>query len=167
MAKNKDGEDEVVISGYLKFSKVIVWVMYIWVMIGVVALSLRVFFLAFSADTSVGFANFIMQLSADYLHPFRSIFPAKEVGETGYLDVSAIFAIIVYLFIAWGFHSLIDYVQKKIDASRTEQEAEFKKKELEKLRQELLKTQQQQKRRTTTTTTTTTTKRPPRPTTVR
>lgn len=114
-------EDELYVPGYLRFSKVIVWLMYIWVMIGVVSLGLRVFLLAFSANTAAGFANFIMRVSGDYLQPFRGIFQLREINETGYLDVSAIFAIVVYLFIAWGFKSLIDFVQDKIDDMKQQQ----------------------------------------------
>lgn len=119
MANNKT--DDIEVSGFLRFSKVISWLMYIWVMIGVVALGLRVFLLAFSASTTAGFTKFVMEVSGDYLEPFRGIFELRSVGETGYLDVSAIFAIIMYLFVAWGFKSLIEYVQDKIDTSKREQ----------------------------------------------
>jgi uncharacterized protein YggT (Ycf19 family) len=117
--------NEVVTPTGLKFSKVIVWIMYIWVLIGVISLSIRVFLLAFSANTSAGFTNFILNVSNDYLQPFRGIFPSKPVGETGYLDVSALFAIIIYLFILWGFRSLIDYVQNKIDLDKEMQYAKI------------------------------------------
>jgi uncharacterized protein YggT (Ycf19 family) len=109
----------------LKFSKVIVWVMYVWVLIGVISLSVRVFLLAFSASTSAGFTNFVLNVSNDYLQPFRGIFPSKSVGETGYLDISAIFAIIIYLFILWGFRSLIEFVQNKIDVDKEMQYAKI------------------------------------------
>lgn len=95
--------------------------MYVWVLIGVIALSFRVLLLAYSASTTAGFTNFVMKISADYLQPFRGIFPSKPVGETGYLDVSALFAIVVYLFILWGFHSLVIYVQNKIDLDKAMQ----------------------------------------------
>jgi uncharacterized protein YggT (Ycf19 family) len=108
-------KDDSLVPGYLKFSKVIVWLLYFWVMIGVTALTLRVFLLAFSANPTAGFVEFVYRVSADYLEPFRGIWPPKPVGETGYLDVAAIFAIIVYLFIAWGIKSLIEYIQDKID----------------------------------------------------
>ena len=120
MASQKES-DQIEVSNFLKFSKIISWLMYIWVMIGVVALGLRVFLLAFSANTATGFANFVMEVSGDYLRPFRGIFELREIGETGYLDVSAIFAIIIYLFIAWGFKSLVEYVQDKIDTSKRQQ----------------------------------------------
>lgn len=106
---------EITIPGYLRFSKIISILFYIWVMFGVFVLTLRVFLLAFSANMTVGFSRFVMETSSDYLEPFRGIFVGKSFGETGYLDVSALFAIIVYLFLAWGFHSLIEYIQTKID----------------------------------------------------
>jgi uncharacterized protein YggT (Ycf19 family) len=122
-------DEEIVIPGFLKISKVVVWVMYFWVAIGIISLLFRVFLLAFSANTATGFGNFVMNVSADYLQPFRGLFPAKEVGTTGYLDVSAIFAIIVYLFIAWGFRTLIDYVQSKIDQETASQKYQIAKAE--------------------------------------
>lgn len=120
---------EITVPSYLKISKIISWLLYFWVMFGVIVLLLRVFLLAFSANMTAGFAHFIMQTSSDYLEPFRGIFVGKSVGETGYLDVSALFAIIVYLFIAWGFHSLVSYVQNKIDITTAEQKAQLAKQE--------------------------------------
>lgn len=114
-------EDEIIVPSKLRFSRIIVWILYVWILIGVIALSLRVLLLALSASTAAGFTNFVMRVSADYLQPFRGIFPTKPVGETGYLDVSALFAIVVYLFILWGFHSLIIYVQNKIDLDKAMQ----------------------------------------------
>lgn len=158
--KKYSADDEVVVPTGLKFSKVIVWIMYIWVLIGVIALSLRVFLLAASANTATGFANFVMNVSGDYLQPFRGIFTGREVGETGYLDVSSIFAIVVYLFILWGFKSLIQYVQNKIDLDKYEQSqkiAEAKRKEMlakmeAEKKQQALKTKSKQVTTKTTTT---------------
>ncbi len=117
--------EKVKIPGYLKIGKVVAYLLYAWVIIGVVSLTLRVFLLLFSANTTTPFVEFVFKVSADYLNPFRGIFPSKPVGETGYLDVSALFAIIVYLFIMWGFSALIQYVQNKIDITRRKQEKEL------------------------------------------
>jgi uncharacterized protein YggT (Ycf19 family) len=127
MANKKD--EEIVIPGFLKVSKIVVWVMYFWVTIGIISLLFRVFLLATSANTAAGFGNFVMNVSADYLQPFRGLFPPKDVGTTGYLDVSAIFAIIVYLFVAWGFKTLIDYIQSKIDLEIATQKSQIAKAE--------------------------------------
>lgn len=115
-------QEKIVIPGYLRISKIVAYIMYAWVLIGVISLTLRTFLLAFSANPSTPFVKFVYNTSADYLNPFRGIFPAKTVGETGYFDVAAMFAIIIYLFVMWGFSALIHYLQNKIDISRKEQE---------------------------------------------
>lgn len=155
----KAQSDEIVVPGYLKVSKVISWLFYFWVMIGIVFMTMRVFLLATSANMNAGFSNFVWQVSQDYMQPFRGIFPTKSLGETGYLDVSAIFAIIVYLFLAWGFKALIDYVQGKIDMNKAEQQAAIRKAEAQKAAQARASQSRnsQASQRTTTTTTRTTT----------
>lgn len=123
--------NKVEIPAYLRLSKVIAYVLYIWVVIGIASLCLRVFLLLFSANPATSFVEFVYRVSSDYLAPFRGIFPSKAVSETGYLDVAALFAVIVYLFVLWGFSALVSYVQYKIDLSRHEQE-----KEIERIRRE-------------------------------
>lgn len=105
----------VEVPSYLKVSKVLAWLMYAWVFVGIILLGLRTFLLAFSANPNTPFVEFVYKTSSDYLDPFRGIFPAKSVGETGYLDVAALFAIIVYLLVAWGFSALVKHIQRKID----------------------------------------------------
>lgn len=106
---------------YLRVSRVIAYVMYAWVMFGVIVLGFRIFLLVFSANASTPFVEFIYKTSADYMNPFRGIFPTKPVSETGYLDIAAVFAIIMYMLIGWGFAELIQFVQQKIDKSKREQ----------------------------------------------
>lgn len=122
---------EIKVPAYLTFSKVLVWLMYFWVMMGVVSLALRVFLLAFSANMTAGFANFVLRVSNDYMEPFRGIFTGRGLGETGYLDVSALFAIIVYLFIAWAFKALIEYLEHKIAENKAKQQELLAKQERE------------------------------------
>lgn len=113
------------VPGYLRISKIVVWFLYFYILLGIVSLVFRVFLLLFSADRSAGFFKLVANVSSDYLQPFRGIFPPKSVGQTGYLDVSSLFAILVYLFILWGVHSLITYIQNKIDINLASQEKEL------------------------------------------
>ncbi len=115
-------DPQVKVPEFLKISKVVAWLMYAWVVFGIIVLTLRVLLLAFSANASAGFYQFVINTSGQYLNPFRGIFPPRGVGETGYLDVSALFAIVVYIFIAWGFSALTHYVQTKIDLSKETQQ---------------------------------------------
>lgn len=105
----------------MRISKIASYALYAWVSIGLVSLGIRVFFLLFSANREAPFVDFIYRLSSDYLAPFRGIFPPHPIGEAGYLDVAALFAIFMYLIVAWLVTSLISYVQEKIDAHDTEQ----------------------------------------------
>jgi uncharacterized protein YggT (Ycf19 family) len=136
---------EVKIPGYLRLSKIIGYVLYTWVLIGVISLGLRVFLLLFSANPNTPFVEFIYNLSSDYLDPFRGIFPSKAVSETSYLDVAALFAIIIYLLIMWGFTALIHYTQFKIDKSVHEQEKEIAQLEAEKRRAQAIRVKTAQK----------------------
>lgn len=129
MATNNDVKNyipKIEIPAYLRISRVLAYIMYIWVIFGIVVILLRVFLLAFSANLSAPFAQFIYKTSNDYLEPFRGIFPPKPIGETGYLDIAALFAIIVYLFVAWLFSSLVSHVQRKIDQNVEAQKEGFR-----------------------------------------
>jgi len=105
--------DKEKLPAYFTIGKVISYAMYIWVIFGIIVLALRVFLLAFSASAVAPFVKFIYTTSESFLNPFRGIFPVKPIGETGYLDVAALFAIIIYALIGWGFKALVDYIQAK------------------------------------------------------
>lgn len=119
MATKKEQSAEV--PTYLNVGKILTYVMYAWVLIGIIALGLRVFLLAFSANPTTPFVEFIYNTSGDFLQPFRGIFPPKAVGQTGYLDVAALFAMIIYGLIGWGFSALISYINSKIESYKAEE----------------------------------------------
>lgn len=118
-------KEEIETPGYLKISKIVIWFLYFYILLGIISLAFRTFLVLFGADRTAGFYKLVDGISSDYLQPFRGIFPPKPVSQTGYLDISALFAILVYLIILWGLHSLINYVQDKIDISRARQEKEL------------------------------------------
>jgi uncharacterized protein YggT (Ycf19 family) len=90
--------------------------MYAWILFGIIVLALRVFLLAASANPNTPFVDFIYNTSSTFLQPFRGIFPPRDVHNGGYLDVAAMFAIIIYGLIGWGFAALIHYIQSKINS---------------------------------------------------
>lgn len=113
--KKVEYSDEVRVPGYLSVSRIVAYIIYAWAFVAVVLLSLRVFMLAFSANVNTPFVEFVYRTSADYMAPFRDIFPIKPLGETGYFDVAALFAIIMYLLLAWLISSIIRLIQLKVD----------------------------------------------------
>src|SRR5262245_12113370 len=105
---------KIQIPAYLKIGKVISYALYAWVIFGIIMLGIRVFLLAFSANPTTPFVNFVYETSNTFLQPFRGIFPPKSIGETGYLDVASLFAMIMYALLAWVFSAIINYIQHKI-----------------------------------------------------
>lgn len=80
----------------------------------------RVFFLLFSANADTPFVQWIYSVTTDLMSPFRGIFPTKSVGLTGYLDISAIFAIIFYLILSAAITNLMHYLDNKKHKLETE-----------------------------------------------
>lgn len=111
-------DDEPEAPVYLTASKIIVYAMYVWVWFGIIVLAIRVFLLAFSANPDAPFVDFIYRTSAGFLQPFRGIFPPQPVSMTASLDIAALFAMIIYGLLGWGFAALLHYLQSRIDAYR-------------------------------------------------
>jgi uncharacterized protein YggT (Ycf19 family) len=140
---SKSNQYKIEIPTSLRISRVIVWLMYAWTIFGVMVLTLRIFLLAAGANINNSFAWFVADTSNTYLQPFRGIFPQQPIGGNSYFDVSALFAAIVYLFIGWGFHALVNFIQGKIDQNTREQERQRE--------EELARQQTSSNKRTTTT----------------
>lgn len=127
-------QKRIKIPDYLSLGKIVLYVLYAWIIFGVFTLMFRVFFLATSANSSTSFVSFIYRTSADFLRPFQGIFPGRPLGETGYIDVAAMFAIFMYLLLAWLINSMIVYVQAKINKAVAEQKIALHKAEEERLK---------------------------------
>lgn len=114
----------------LRISKVISWLFYAWAIFGIFMLVLRIFLLVAAANVGNSFSAFVMNVSSQYLHPFWGIFPEQQLSNTSTLDVSALFAIVVYLFLAWGLKELVNYIQQKIDDNVESRQQEALQKQL-------------------------------------
>jgi uncharacterized protein YggT (Ycf19 family) len=124
MASSRDNsqtENQIETPPGLKISRFLAGFMYAWTIFGVMMLTLRVFLLAAGATLGNNFSQFVMDVSRTYLQPFRGMFPQDQIGDNNYLDVSAIFAAIIYLFLGWGFHALVSYIQRKVDENLADQ----------------------------------------------
>ncbi len=99
---------------FIKFSRVLVYLVYGFALVASGFLALGFVLLLFSANTSTPFVDFVYQTAQFFLAPFRGIFPLKQVSDTGYFSPSALFAILMYSFLAMGMHALINYVTFKM-----------------------------------------------------
>jgi YggT family protein len=73
----------------------------------VVILGLRILFRLFDANPSAGFVQWIYDTSEVLMAPFRGIFPPAAVERGVVLDVSAIFAAIMYVILGLLLLALI------------------------------------------------------------
>ena len=110
---------------YLTVLRVSAWILYVWVIVGIVALSLRIFLILFGANPEAGFAAFVLRVSQPYMQPFRDIFPPRPAGETGYFDVSAMFAIIIYGLLAGLVAAGIEAIGRAVMRSERQQRDEL------------------------------------------
>jgi uncharacterized protein YggT (Ycf19 family) len=107
---------------FIKFTRALSYIVYGFTVAAVVFLGFGFFLLLFGANPNVGFTQFVYKVAAEFLQPFRGIFPAHSIGETGYFSTSALFAIIFYLFFAAGMDALISYINLKMVKHQAELE---------------------------------------------
>ncbi len=112
MASSTNNNDTKLL--FLKTARALTYIVYAFMLVAVVFLSVGFFLLLFGANPNVGFTQFVYKVAAEFLQPFRGIFPAHQVGETGYFSTSALFAIIIYILLALGINSLITYITAKM-----------------------------------------------------
>lgn len=111
MATQKNSDSKTL---FLKTSKVLTYIVYAYMVLAVVFLSLGFILLLFGANQTVPFTEFVYKVAAEFLQPFRGIFPLKEIGETGYFSASALFAIVVYMLLALAVNTLITYITSRM-----------------------------------------------------
>lgn len=91
-------------------AEMVVYSVRIFALVAITLLTLRFFLLLFGANPSSSFTEWIYNSSAIVLQPFRGIFNSRVVSEeTGsILDVSVLFAIIMYMLLAYWMGTLIE-----------------------------------------------------------
>lgn len=85
----------------LFLGRVIAIIGYVWLFFVDLLLAMRIFMLAFSANPSAPIARFVYLTTADMMEPFRGLFPPRPLAVTGYLDVSALFAMFIYTLLVY------------------------------------------------------------------
>jgi hypothetical protein len=108
----------------LRVSRVLVWLLYAWVAIVLVLLLLTFILLLFGANPEAGFVDWVYRSVERAMAPFRGIFEQVPLSDQSVLDVSVLFAMIVYLFVALGLNVAIDWLTRQLRASeRHDQQA--------------------------------------------
>lgn len=98
---------------FIKVARAITYLAYAYAIIATVFLVLGFVLLLFGASTASGFVNFVYNIAAQFLKPFREIFPGQQIGSSSYFSAAGLFAIIMYGIGAAVIHSLISYLTLK------------------------------------------------------
>jgi len=96
--------------------RAIVWVVYVFAVIAIVIATIAFVLQLFGADPSNEFAQWIYRSASRVTEPFRGIFPTHVNGNS-VVDVSLLFAIIMYALFALLVNVLIDYIDRRRDKS--------------------------------------------------
>jgi hypothetical protein len=92
--------------------RAIVWFVYAFALIAIVIATLAFVLQLLGANPNSGFAQWVYRSASRVTAPFRGIFPSHVSGNS-VLDVSLLFAIIMYALFALLIHVLIDYIERR------------------------------------------------------
>ena len=101
----------------IRIGRALVWIVYAWVGITIVLLFLGFLLQLFGADPSAGFVEFVYRSTRRAMAPFRGIFESVPLTGDSVLDVSILFAIIVYSFAALALGMALDWVTGRLRAA--------------------------------------------------
>ena len=98
----------------LKATRFVAWVVYAVVVVKV-CLLLTAFFLRLAgANPEAGFAAWIYRSADRSMDPFRGIFPSEELSGDSVLDLSLLFAAVVYMVIALLVDVLLRWLARQL-----------------------------------------------------
>lgn len=98
---------------FIKVARGLTYLVYAYVVIAVVTLIFGFTLLLLGANPTTPFVEFVYNLSAQFLQPFRGMFPPKQITDTSYFSAAGLFAIIFYGIFATAVHSFIDWITYK------------------------------------------------------
>jgi uncharacterized protein YggT (Ycf19 family) len=106
----------------IKIGRGLLWLVYIWVAITLVLLFLSFILQLFGANPTAGFVDWVYRSTERAMAPFRGIFESVTLSDQSVLDVSVLFAMIVYGFVALGLHVGIEWLTRMLRADEVRQQ---------------------------------------------
>jgi uncharacterized protein YggT (Ycf19 family) len=95
----------------VRFARVFGYFVYFWLLASLIILTLGFFLKLFAANPDAGFVEWVYRNLDRTMEPFRGMFPQQAVGDNGsMLDVSILFAMLMYFIVAMGIRALIDWL---------------------------------------------------------
>jgi uncharacterized protein YggT (Ycf19 family) len=100
--------------GLARAARALTYLVYAFVIVALIMLLLGFFLLLFGANPHAPFAEWVYRGLARVMAPFRGLFEPLPLDGRSVLDVSVLFAMIVYGIVALLLHALIDWLSDRI-----------------------------------------------------
>jgi uncharacterized protein YggT (Ycf19 family) len=100
--------------GMVRAGRGLVYLVYAFVVLCLVILTLGFFLLLFGANPDAPFAEWVYRALDRAMKPFRGIFETIPLNGQSVLDVSVLFAMIVYSMLAMALRALIDWLTYRL-----------------------------------------------------
>ena len=98
--------------------RALVYLVYFFVTVALIVLTFGFFLLLFGANPDAAFAEWVYRSLDRVMAPFRGLFESIQLNGKSVLDVSVLFAMIVYGIVAMALHALIEWLTARIVAMR-------------------------------------------------
>ena len=98
--------------------RALVYLVYFFVTVALIVLTFGFFLLLFGANPDAAFAEWVYRSLDRVMAPFRGIFESIQLDGESVLDVSVLFAMIVYGIVAIALRALIDWLTYRVDLIR-------------------------------------------------
>ena len=102
----------------LRIGRWLVLFVYGFVVVAVTILGIAFVLRLFNANVSAPFVEWIYRSTAVIMQPFRGIFPPVEGEQGSVLDVSILFAMLMYSLFGIVVHNLVDYLDRRLERNR-------------------------------------------------
>jgi len=98
--------------------RALVYLVYFFVTVALIVLTFGFFLLLFGANPDAAFAEWVYRSLNRVMAPFRGLFEPIQLDGNSVLDVSVLFAMIVYGIVALALRSLIDWLTFRVETIR-------------------------------------------------
>jgi uncharacterized protein YggT (Ycf19 family) len=117
------GRDDTKI-GLLRVARGVVLFIYAVVLVNLVLLLLGFALRLFGASTDAAFTRWVYRNVDRIMEPFRGMFPTHPISGNSVLDVSLLFAMIVYMIVGITLHALVTWLAAQVVELRRSQRRE-------------------------------------------
>jgi uncharacterized protein YggT (Ycf19 family) len=98
--------------------RALVYLVYFFATLALIVLTFGFFLLLFGANPDAAFAEWVYRSLDRVMAPFRGLFESIQLNGQSVLDVSVLFAMIVYGIVAMALRALIDWLTYRVHLIR-------------------------------------------------